>query len=59
MKNLEELDHFKYNAGFGLVVGLSIEGPLDVLVDLHAHLLAHPPLGPALEQLDVERVGHA
>ena len=59
MENFKELHHFKYDACFCLVVGLSVEGAFDVLVDLDAHFLADPPFGPALEQLDVERVGHA
>lgn len=59
MKNLKELHNLQDDASLGLIVGLSVEGSFDVLVDLDAHLLAYPPFCSALEELDVERVGHA
>jgi hypothetical protein len=59
VKDLKELHNFQDDASFGLVVGLAVEGSLDVLVDLDAHLLAYPPFCSALKELDVECVGHA
>lgn len=59
MKNLKELHNLQDDASLGLIVGLAIEGPFDVLVDLDADLLAYPTFGSSFQQLDVERVGHS
>lgn len=59
MENLQKFHHLQNEASFGLIVGLPIERTLDVLIDLHADLLAHPPTLPSLQQLDVERISHA
>lgn len=59
MEDLKEFHHFKDDASFGLVVGLAVEGSLDVFIDLDSHFFADPTLGSSLQQLNVQGVGHA
>ena len=55
LQQLQQLRHLLYPACTLLVGSLSVEGPLDVLLNLRAYLLLNPTLLPPLEQLQVER----